>query len=110
MLLIDSSFRSICDRFDVGKATAWRAVRRVVNALINLRNYYIKWPTEQEAMECAAFLEEKKGFPGVIGIIDGTHIKIEAPKENPESYINRKGYHSIQLQVIILFNIIYYVI
>lgn len=110
MLLIDFSFRSICDRFDVGKATAWRAVRRVVNALINLRNYYIKWPTEQEAMECAAFLEEKKGFPGVIGIIDGTHIKIEAPKENPESYINRKGYHSIQLQVIILFNIIYYVI
>jgi len=51
-------------------------------------------------METARFLEEKKGFPRVIGIIDGTHIKIEAPKENYESYINRKGYHFIQLQVI----------
>lgn len=102
VLLINSFFRSICDCFDVGKATAWRAVRRVVNALMNLRNYYIKWPTEQEAMESATFLEQKKGFPGVIGIIDGTHIKIEAPKENHESYINRKGYHSIQLQVLII--------
>ncbi|XP_018365088.1 PREDICTED: putative nuclease HARBI1, partial [Trachymyrmex cornetzi] len=51
-------------------------------------------------MECATFLEEKKGFPGIIGMIDGTHIKIEAPQENHESYINRKGYHSIQLQIV----------
>ncbi|XP_039308183.1 putative nuclease HARBI1 [Solenopsis invicta] len=39
-------------------------------------------------------------FPGVIGAIDGTHIKIIAPKDRSESYINRKGYHSIQLQVV----------
>ncbi|XP_026823903.1 putative nuclease HARBI1 [Ooceraea biroi] len=36
----------------------------------------------------------------VLGAIDGSHIKIASPKENPECYINRKGYHSIQLQVI----------
>jgi len=38
-------------------------------------------------------------FPGVIGAIDGTHINIPAPKENPESYINRKGHYSIQAKV-----------
>lgn len=43
--------------------------------------------------------KEASGFPKVIGAIDGTHIKIEAPTENPVDYINRKGYHSIQLQV-----------
>ena len=37
-------------------------------------------------------------FPGVLGAIDGTHIKINAPKEHKEVYINRKGYHSIVLQ------------
>ncbi|XP_018365087.1 PREDICTED: uncharacterized protein LOC108762546, partial [Trachymyrmex cornetzi] len=47
-LATPDSYRSICDRFDVGKATGWRSVKRVVNALINLRNYYIKWPTEEE--------------------------------------------------------------
>jgi len=39
----------------------------------------------------------------VIGAIDGTHIKIAAPKLDPDAYINRKGYHSIQLQVCLKF-------
>lgn len=43
--------------------------------------------------------EESSGFPKTIGAIDGTHIRIDAPKENPVDYINRKGFHSIQLQV-----------
>lgn len=43
--------------------------------------------------------EEASGFPQTVGAIDGTHIRIESPKENAVDYINRKGYHSIQLQV-----------
>lgn len=43
--------------------------------------------------------EAASGFPEVIGAIDSTHIRINALKENPADYINRKGYHSIQLQV-----------
>lgn len=39
------------------------------------------------------------GFPKTIGAIDGTHIKIDAPEENAADYVNRKGFHSIQLQV-----------
>lgn len=39
-------------------------------------------------------------FPiiGIIGCIDGIHIKIVAAKEHPNSYVNRKGYHSVLLQ------------
>lgn len=37
-------------------------------------------------------------FPGVVGAIDGCHIPISAPTEHPNSYINRKGFHSILLQ------------
>lgn len=39
-------------------------------------------------------------FPGVVGVIDGCHIPISAPIENPNSYINRKGFYSILLQAI----------
>lgn len=46
----------------------------------------------------AAF--EEGGFPGVVGLIDGTHISIRAPMEEPEAYINRKKFHSINVQVI----------
>lgn len=35
---------------------------------------------------------------GVVGAVDGCHIKIDAPKYSPSSYINRKGFHSIVLQ------------
>ena len=39
------------------------------------------------------------GFPGVIGAIDCTHLRLIAPTNNPEDYINRKGNHSINVQV-----------
>jgi hypothetical protein len=42
--------------------------------------------------------EDMSSFPLVVGAVDGCHIRIKAPKENPEDYINRKDYHSIILQ------------
>lgn len=35
---------------------------------------------------------------GIIGCIDGSHVRITAPKVSPNSYINRKKFHSILLQ------------
>lgn len=40
------------------------------------------------------------GFPNVIGAIDGTHIRIQAPATHEHLYVNRKGYHSINVQAI----------
>lgn len=40
----------------------------------------------------------KKGFPMVLGAIDGSHIEIKPPKENGICYVNRKGRPSIILQ------------
>jgi len=34
-------------------------------------------------------------FPGFVGAIDGTHFHIIAPTVNGETYISRKGFHSI---------------
>lgn len=42
---------------------------------------------------------EEGGFPGVVGVIDGTHVSIRAPMEEPDAYINRKKFYSIQVQV-----------
>jgi len=92
-------FRCVSDRFNVGKATAWRSVQKVVNALYKNVATFIKWPTIEEAEQNMQTTERLYGFPGVIGAVDGTHIKITAPNENSDSYINRKGFHSIQLQV-----------
>nr|XP_022899862.1 putative nuclease HARBI1 [Onthophagus taurus] len=42
----------------------------------------------------------QNGFPMVIGAMDGSHIKIDKPSEDSDSYINRKGYYSIQMQAV----------
>ena len=42
--------------------------------------------------------ESTRGFPQVVGAIDGTHIPITRPVCNQSDYYNRKGFHSIILQ------------
>lgn len=39
-------------------------------------------------------------FPGVVCVINGTHVRIVAPKEHKEKYVNRKNYHSINTQIV----------
>ena len=38
-------------------------------------------------------------FPEVIGAINGTHIPIIAPSEDEHLFVNRKGFHFINVQV-----------
>lgn len=42
-------------------------------------------------------LEEKTGFSLVTGAIDGCHIPIICPKDKPEDYHNKKGFHTFIL-------------
>lgn len=80
-------------------ATAWDATERVVTAICSLKDTFIVRPTEEEALATGNRIQESYGFPGVLGAVDGTHINICAPKRDRQSYINRKGRYSIQLQV-----------
>ncbi|XP_066596902.1 putative nuclease HARBI1 [Prorops nasuta] len=95
-----NSFRCVSDRFGIGKSTAWRSVQRVTTALYSYLHTFIKWPSTEEAKITMARIKQQYGFPKVVGAIDGTHISIAAPKENPEAYVNRKGYHFLQLQAV----------
>lgn len=46
----------------------------------------------------------KEGLPGIMGLIDGTQIAISAVPKNVEmSYVCRKGFHSINAQIVSYF-------
>ncbi|XP_066589563.1 uncharacterized protein [Prorops nasuta] len=100
ILATPDSYRSISERFGIARSTAWKCLKRVVEAIYSIRNQFIKWPTEQEAQKTWENIYRRHKFPKVLGAIDGTHIYIAKPKEDSVDYINRKQRYSIQLQVI----------
>ena len=54
--------------------------------------------TKSELVDTEVAFRNKKGFPGVIGAIDGSHIQIQSPQNFPENHVNRKGFYSLILQ------------
>ncbi|CAH1953968.1 unnamed protein product [Acanthoscelides obtectus] len=99
LMATPDSYRSACTKFNVGKATCVRSMRRVCRALHTLAPRFIRWPEGQRAQEVIGEFVRASAFPGVIGAIDGTHIEINKPKDDEHNaYCNRKGYPSCILQ------------
>lgn len=77
---------------------------------------WIKFPkTEAEKSSIKKRFFEKTKMPGVLGCVDGTHVKILAPAENEHLFVDRMGNHSINVQLVkkhclILFNIVYLIL
>ena len=96
-----SFLQVIGDTVGLPKCTVSWTIRDVSAALISKWNEFIHWPTtvnEIERVKEGFF--HKGGFPGVIGCVDGTHIRLQCPSQNEADYVNRKGYHSINVQAI----------
>lgn len=55
----------------------------LINAMINKRRYYYA-----------------TGIPGGIGVMDCTHVAIVRPAVDEHIYVNRKQYHSINVQLV----------
>ncbi|XP_066596572.1 putative nuclease HARBI1 [Prorops nasuta] len=85
-------YRSIADRFDLSKSTLWECVFNVAFVLTIHVKEYIKWPEPQQILRNQHDFLNVANFPGVVGVIDGSHIPISAPTDYPNSYVNRKGY------------------
>ncbi|XP_066456993.1 putative nuclease HARBI1 [Eleutherodactylus coqui] len=100
LLSSTETYRSVAYRFDVAESTLWYCFKRVVCALSSLAEDFIVWPKGEAAEIIVASFKEINGFPGVLGVIGGSDIPIKAPHEEPESYINRKQFHSIRLQAV----------
>jgi len=52
----------------------------------------ITWPNDEERQEIKNFFQ-MKGFSNVIGAIDGSHIRIDKPSSDPDSYYNNNYIH-----------------
>lgn len=90
------------DTFDIDNATVCRTLHRVTKVIAGLRNKYVAFPeTDQLKRDTMQQFHNTSKLPGVLGAIDCTHVPIQSPGgDDAEIYRNRKGYFSINVQLI----------
>ena len=88
------------DNITCDQSTACRTIHRVTRALVRRMPQFIPFPTDNNAAQLKEGFHAMRGFPGVIGCVDGTHVWIRRPAVHEADFVNRKGYHSINVQVI----------
>ena len=95
-------FRILANLFGIAnRGTAHYCIMQVLQEIVGkLHNEYILWPQQSQYTLIANEFAEKNGFPDVIGCIDGTHIPIRPPANDRESYINRKGFPSVNVMAV----------
>ena len=90
---------AIGDMLGIDQSTVCRTIDRVTNALFEIWPHYIRMPTQREANLQKLKFYNMRGFANVFACIDGTQVRIQAPVLQEHEYVNRKTYHSINVQV-----------
>ena len=94
------SFQNVVgELIGVDQSTACRTITTVTHALMLRVRDWIKMPTQAEANRQKQKFYAMRATPSVIERIDGTHIRIQGPNQQEHEFVNRKNYHSINVQV-----------
>lgn len=91
-------YRKVGNLFDTSRGGAQCIVMEVCAVITqHLKPVYIRLPSAADCLEMSTQFEEKHGFPGICGCIDGTQITVKPPAWDRNGYINRKGLPSINV-------------
>ncbi|XP_052126590.1 uncharacterized protein LOC127750079 [Frankliniella occidentalis] len=101
LIATPDSFRSVALKFGVRPSTLYYFYTYVIEALMELAEKFITWPSEEEREEIKGTFERATGFPGIIGCIDCTHVEITAPLQDAQQYVNRHHKYSINVQAVV---------
>lgn len=92
---------------DIGAGFGQSTFSKVLKETLNILNRVIVpiWVvgamTPEEKNRAKRYFFQKNGFPGVIGAVDGTHIKIMAPNQcRKHLFYNRKHFFSINAAIV----------
>lgn len=95
---------SLASSSGTSQATVSDNISQCTDRLLSIALNTINFPTDPESITARKQgffdIHRPKGFPNIIGVVDGTHIGIIAPNEDEDKFVNRKNYHSINCQVV----------
>lgn len=91
-------------QLSLSQQSASRCISEVSLLIIeHLADRYIKFPrTVEEKNRIKETFMLHTHFPGVIGAIDCTHVAMIRPVQEEHNYLNRKQYHSKNIQIVSL--------
>jgi len=95
--------QSVGSNFNIAIAqqTVSKYLPEICNAIEAIAPQWIQFSVDEERKQrIKEKFMLKFGFPGIIGVIDGTQVRISEPEEDEHIYFNRKGYHSKNIQII----------
>jgi hypothetical protein len=81
----------------IAEGSTYLYARRVVKAIRNLRDDHLAWPGPARRQFLANAMEDGWGFPGCIGIGDGSYIRLadKPTGRNPWAYWCRKKFYAV---------------
>lgn len=72
----------------------------------HLGNEWVSFPVnDNKKREIKVGFMQQAAFPGIIGSIDCTHVAVISPTQEEHNYVNRKGFHSKNVQIICAHNL-----
>ncbi|XP_071378239.1 putative nuclease HARBI1 [Centroberyx affinis] len=98
-----TSYRVMLRSLDIPRTTVHDMVHRVAKKLLKIKNLVIHFPSHADLENIGngfARLAGSPAFSRVVGSIDGCQIRIKPPSADAQCYLNRKLFHSVQLQAI----------
>ena len=97
------------DMINMANTTAGRIFHKVTKHICEEAVGIIKFPkTEEELNDVSGKFFQRGGLPGVIGLIDCTHVPIISPGGDfAEVWRNRKGFFSFNVQAIVNYDLMF---
>ncbi|KAK3865591.1 hypothetical protein Pcinc_028813 [Petrolisthes cinctipes] len=84
---------------EMSTASVSKYIKIIAMAIARQASHHIHFPEPDEARSLGSQFYDIAGMPGVIGCIDGSHVKIISPGgDNAEVYRCRKGFMSLNVQ------------
>ncbi|XP_071062496.1 putative nuclease HARBI1 [Pseudochaenichthys georgianus] len=93
-------YEVIADGMGVHRTTVGEVVTAVCDALARLLDHFVTFPTDGQIAKVKQTFFLLGDMSNTIGVIDCTHVHIQAPRQREWEYVNRKGRHSINVQLV----------
>ena len=83
------------------QSSVCRIINRFLKAVITLTRKYVRFPSSKKTRkETAKRFKELTGWDGILGLMDGTVIRILRPISNEDAYYSYKACHCLNVQLV----------